>query len=296
MRVLLAHALTPKRRRIARVLSGGGSRGRRVRGFRTPRWSIAAPGRRTWRHPRPSAAATSCATSRRPGRLLDGDRHDRAAGAVAAGRDRRHAPRRPGLPRRAGRRRRGADPRRGRSAHQGAPAGTGRAGRAARGAAARGRAHRPVQPARDPDPARRHGLRRPPSRAPALDRGAGPRPLQVDQRHPRPQDRRRGADRRRARDGHAHARRGPARAPGRRGVPRAAARHRRRGRHAHGRARARRGGGRAERRCRSRSASAWPRGTGETAEEFLQRADEALYAAKEAGRDRVMAATLHGRT
>ena len=35
---------------------------------------------------------------------------------------------------------------------------------------------------------------------------------------------------------------------------------------------------------------------GETAEEFLQRADEALYAAKEAGRDRVMAATLHGRT
>ncbi len=35
---------------------------------------------------------------------------------------------------------------------------------------------------------------------------------------------------------------------------------------------------------------------GETAEDFLQRADEALYAAKDAGRDRVMAATLHGRT
>jgi two-component system cell cycle response regulator len=35
---------------------------------------------------------------------------------------------------------------------------------------------------------------------------------------------------------------------------------------------------------------------GETADEFLQRADEALYAAKDAGRDRVMAATLHGRT
>jgi two-component system cell cycle response regulator len=35
---------------------------------------------------------------------------------------------------------------------------------------------------------------------------------------------------------------------------------------------------------------------GETAEEFLHRADEALYAAKQAGRDRVMAATLHGRT
>jgi two-component system cell cycle response regulator len=35
---------------------------------------------------------------------------------------------------------------------------------------------------------------------------------------------------------------------------------------------------------------------GEVAEDFLQRADEALYAAKQAGRDRVMAATLHGRT
>jgi two-component system cell cycle response regulator len=35
---------------------------------------------------------------------------------------------------------------------------------------------------------------------------------------------------------------------------------------------------------------------GETPEAFLQRADEALYAAKDAGRDRVMAATLHGRT
>jgi two-component system, cell cycle response regulator len=29
---------------------------------------------------------------------------------------------------------------------------------------------------------------------------------------------------------------------------------------------------------------------------LLRRADEALYAAKDAGRDRVMAATLHGRT
>jgi two-component system cell cycle response regulator len=34
----------------------------------------------------------------------------------------------------------------------------------------------------------------------------------------------------------------------------------------------------------------------EAAEELLRRADEALYRAKDAGRDRVMAATLHGRT
>jgi two-component system cell cycle response regulator len=35
---------------------------------------------------------------------------------------------------------------------------------------------------------------------------------------------------------------------------------------------------------------------GEAPEDLLQRADEALYGAKDAGRDRVMAASLHGRT
>jgi diguanylate cyclase (GGDEF)-like protein len=35
---------------------------------------------------------------------------------------------------------------------------------------------------------------------------------------------------------------------------------------------------------------------GEAPEMLLRRADEALYAAKDAGRDRVIAATLHGRT
>jgi PleD family two-component response regulator len=34
----------------------------------------------------------------------------------------------------------------------------------------------------------------------------------------------------------------------------------------------------------------------EPAEELLRRADGALYRAKQGGRDRVMAATLHGRT
>ena len=63
-----------------------------------------------------------------------------------------------------------------------------------------------------------------------------------------------------------------------------------------GRTHARGSGARGRRPCPSRSASGSRRWDGETPEAFLHRADEALYAAKDAGRDRVMAATLHDRT
>ena len=95
--------------------------------------------------------------------------------------------------------------------------------------------------------------------------------------------------------GHAPARGGPARPPRRRGVPRPAARYRRRGRGPRRREAAH--GGR--RRAHpvpvtvSIGVATWD---GEAPEDLLHRADEALYAAKEAGRDRVLAATLHGRT
>ena len=116
MRVLLAHALTPKRRRIARVLAAAGHEVVEVdeprRGARAlPRVGARrrADPRRVLRRPRvatiksdPVAYGTAIIMIERPGLLarrhaLDG-----------------HAPRRPGLPGRAGRRRRGADPRRGR--------------------------------------------------------------------------------------------------------------------------------------------------------------------------------------
>ncbi len=70
----------------------------------------------------------------------------------------------------------------------------------------------------------------------------------------------------------------------------------RRGGGSRGREAARRGRHARPRRCRSRSASGWPRGAAKRPRSYSSRADEALYAAKDAGRDRVVAASLHDRT
>ena len=297
MRVLLAHALTPKRRRLARVLRAAGHevvRGRRP-GEALARCRAWAPDVALIHveccgdlvcdiKADPVAYATAIIMIERPGldarrQALDG-----------------HAPRRPGLPGRAGGRRRGAHARRGRGAHQGAPAGARRPGRAAGGAAARGRAHRALEPARDPDPAGRAWSPPPAATGTRSRSRSRPRPLQAHQRHAtatRPATRCWSPPRtrwartcaRRTSSGASAARSSSSCCPTPTPTP-----------PARGRAAARRGRRRARRPCRVTVSIGLATWDGEAPEELLHRADEALYAAKDAGRDRVMAATLHGRT
>ena len=122
------------------------------------------------------------------------------------------------------------------------------------------------------------------------------RSLQARSTTPRPQGRRRGARRRRARDGHpsacrrtswagSAARSSSSCCPTRTRTPPGT----------WPSACARRWRARASR-CPITVSIGIATWDGETPEEFLARADEALYAAKDAGRDRVLAATLHDRT
>ena len=108
MRVLLAHALTPKRRRIARVLEAAGHE---VIEVDDPSEALARC--RTWaptsRWSTPSAAATSCVEIKSDPvaygtAILMIERPDLSPDAGARG----DAARRPGLSGGAGRRRRGA--------------------------------------------------------------------------------------------------------------------------------------------------------------------------------------------